>query len=398
MRFIHVRLVPLRRTQISARIHSIVRPTVMNVTDPSTASERAYSSASRSRSSREAAQINPSRAPRFVMPAEWSTHARTITVWPDLSSVEDKELLRESRREVSAIANAIAKFEPVTMYTREKHVKLAQETVSTNVTVVGLEARQLWVRDTGPVIVKAYATGRTTGLCLNFNYWGAKLPQEGDELAATKMLSDMDLPVHVAPFHAEGGAIEVDGEGTLLATESSIINSNRNPDVDKAQLEHHFYDVFGVKKTIWIPGVKGLEMTDYHIDALARFVEPGTVMLSKPPIKAEKAVRKAYAEAKAILSRELDAEGRQLRIIEVAEPDLADVVGSEFGESVASYANYLVVNGGIIMPRFGVQPADDEAFELFTHLFPGREVVQVHINALPNTGGGIHCATQQIPA
>ncbi|KAH6873937.1 hypothetical protein B0T10DRAFT_533164 [Thelonectria olida] len=336
---------------------------------------------------------------RYVMPPEWAPHSRTMTVWPDFSSIPDHAFLNAARQEVSAIATAIARFEPVTMYTRPENVEAAQATVSRNVSVVGLEeARQLWVRDTGPIVVKDVSTSRSAGLGLNFNYWGAKLPREGDEFVAERILSGMDLSLHSCPFQAEGGAIEVDGEGTLLATESSILNTNRNPDVNKQQMERHFHNAFGVRKTIWLPGVKGYDMTDYHIDAFVRFIKPGAVILSKPPGSAEQVTQDAYEEAKYMLDRESDAVGRQLQVFEVNEPDLGDIPGSEFGETVASYVNYLVVNGGLIIPRFGVASTDEDALATFRKCFPGREIVQVHLNALPNMGGGIHCATQQVPA
>ncbi|KAH7010156.1 hypothetical protein EDB80DRAFT_714555 [Ilyonectria destructans] len=337
----------------------------------------------------------------YTMPAEWELHSQTITVWPDFASIPDEKTLQAARLEVSAIANAVAQFEPVTMYTQHRNVKMAQGTVSQDVKVVGLEASQLWVRDTGPVFVKDVRNGQALALSMNFNYWGGKLPREGDETAADKIASTMSIPVFTAPFQAEGGGIEVDGEGTLLATESSIINSNRNPGLSKQQLEDHFSLALGVKKTVWLPGIRDYDITDYHIDALARFLRPGTVLLGKPPANAEAEVISAYEEARRILSQETDSHGRAFQIEEILEPDLSKIPGEHFGETgetVASYVNYLVVNGGLIVPRFGVGDADDEALQCFRELFPSRQVVQVDINTLPKLGGGIHCATQQVPA
>lgn len=331
------------------------------------------------------------------MPPEWAAHSRTMMVYPDAGTVPDGDLAL-ARREVSAIANAISRFEPVCLYTRPEHVEAARKTVHGNVSVVGLEeARHLWVRDTGPVLVKESRVGGLAGLGMNFNYWGSKASRIGDELLAEKVLADMELPLNVCSFRAEGGAIEVDGDSTLLATASSIANSNRNPGMDRAQLEQCFLEVFGVEKTIWLEGVVGYEMTDYHIDALARFVKPGTVLLSKPAQSAERVSHDAYEEAKEVLSQETDARGRRLRVVDVQEPELEELPGSAFGETVASYVNYLVVNGGIVMPRFGAK-MDDAALAIVEECFPGREVVRVHLNALPNNGGGIHCATQQVPA
>lgn len=336
---------------------------------------------------------------QFKMPAEWQKHKQTITIWPDLCSVEDPDTLVAARSEVSAISNAIAKFEPVRMYTRPESMKIATNTVSENVSVVGLEVNELWVRDTGPVIVQD-GKGNDKAINFNFNYWGGKLPRLGDEHASTRIASELGISCNQAPIQSEGGGIDVDGEGTLLATESSIINPNRNPGKTKSDIEEGLKQFLGVSKVIWLPGLKDHDITDYHVDAFARFVSPAVVLLSKSPKNADSAEFKAYMEARTILENATDAKGRQLKIYEVTEPDLELVPGAEDGEepTCASYVNFLLVNEGVLIPRFGVTEADSAALEVFRHIFPARKVVQVDINALPRLGGGIHCATQQIPA
>jgi agmatine deiminase len=369
---------------------------------------------------------------RFRMPPEWHKHSQTLTVWPDYDSIGDADILQKARSEVSAISNAIAHFEPVTMFSRPKNIKQAIQTVSKNVTVRALNASQLWVRDTGPVFAHEVQSDRSAGLKLGFNYWGGKFPSTGDETVAADVLHDMTSK-NVSPeseetisgqpdpngtrqtpstgcpqrravpgikpgFISEGGAIEVDGQGTLLATESSIINSNRNPGMSKKELEEKFEGYLGISKTIWLPGVKDYDVTDYHIDAFARFIKPGQVLLSRPSRHAKHCVIQAYIEAKEVLDREKDSRGSSLEVVEVEEPHVDDLAGELWGVAVASYANYYLVNGGLIMPRFGVEKLDDEAYEFFKRYFPGREIVQVDLNTLPKLGGGIHCATQQVPA
>ncbi|KAM6532711.1 hypothetical protein FALCPG4_005762 [Fusarium falciforme] len=334
---------------------------------------------------------------KFYMPPEWAKHSQTITVWPDFASIPDEAILRDARLEISAISNAIARFEPVTMYAKPQNVEKARDTVSENVTVRPLDASQLWVRDTGPIIVKNLSDDSRAGLSLSFNYWGDKLESQGDEEVASSILNDMGVNVFTAGFRAEGGGFEVDGQGTLLATESAIINPNRNPGMSKSDIEAQFKEYLGIDKTIWLRGIKGYEMTDYHIDALARFISPGKVLLGRMPETADKALVEAYQEARETLESATDASGNRIEIIEVAEPHPKDLRGEHFFETVASYANYLLVNGGIIIPRFGVGQADGDALELFKKCFPDREVVQVDINTVPKLGGGIHCSTQQVP-
>ncbi|KAM0354398.1 hypothetical protein ACHAPU_001442 [Fusarium lateritium] len=360
------------------------------------------------------------------MPPEWHAHSQTLTVWPDLDSIGDEGILQKARSEVSAVSNAIAQFEPVTMFTRPNSVAHATQTVSKNVTVRPLKASQLWIRDTGPIFAHEIETGRAVGLKLGFNYWGAKLPSVGDESVAADVINavatDMEgsegrevasngskqqrhaefpkersIPGIETGFISEGGAIEVDGNGTLLATESSIINPNRNSGMSKTDLEEKFKIFLGISRTIWIPGVKGYDITDYHIDAFARFVKPGQVLLSRPSRHAEPCVIRAYTEAKEILNKETDCQGTRTKVVEVGEPHPDDLAGEPWDVTVASYANYYLVNGGLIMPRFGVGELDDKAYETFKRCFPERNITQIDLNALPKLGGGIHCATQQIP-
>ncbi|KAF9776612.1 hypothetical protein IL306_005183, partial [Fusarium sp. DS 682] len=345
----------------------------------------------------------------------------TLIAWPDYASIGDMEILQKARAEVTAISNAISRFEPVTLFARPEDVVEASKTVSDNVTVRPLRVSELWIRDTGPVFVHGTQDGCSTGLKLNFNYWGYKRPSNGDEAVAASVeipeASAIDpegaensntpegktIPIVDAGFTGEGGAIEVDGDGTLLATESSIINPNRNPGKSKEDLEAAFSKYLGIDKVIWLAGVRDYDITDFHIDAFARFIKEGQVLLSRPSERADARVVQAFKEAKETLSRETDRRGRRLEVFEVEEPHYSDLpgeqweMGVEWYVGVASYVNYYLVNGGLIMPRFGIGKLDDDAYSLFRQCFPDREIVQVDLNILPKFGGGIHCATQQVP-
>ena len=191
--------------------------------------------------------------------------------------------------------------------------------------------------------------------------------------------------------------MEVDGQGTLLATESSLINPNRNPGLNKTQIEEKLKSALGLEKVIWFKGVRDEDTTDCHIDALARFVEPGTVLLSLPHGSRSDVWWEVYEDAREVLERQTDARGRKFKVVELMEPQLEVVDGGTDEGGVFSYVNYYLVNGGVIAPSFGDQDADEKCKEVLGELFPGKEVVQVRINMLPRTGGGIHCATQQVP-
>lgn len=345
--------------------------------------------------SRQTLPYTTKMATDYIMPFEGATHSHTLMAFPSIKSADSEEHLVNLQNEVVNIANTIARFEPVHLYTRPHLVSLASKKAGDNVIVKTATADQLWIRDSGPTYVYD-KNGQRTAINFNFNYWGSKLPFTGDEDIAVQIAKQESQPCIHSKIVTEGGAIEHDGQGTFLATESSLINDNRNPGMSKTQIEEELRTMLGVTHFIWVPGVKDFDITDYHIDILARFTEPGVVVISKPAPNAPEFAVKAYQEACDIISSSKDALGRSLAVHEVVEPDLTKLGEPDSGnEVVASYVNYLLVNGAVILPAYG-QDTDEEALKVMKKLFPSREVVQVLLNMLPRTGGGIHCSTQQV--
>lgn len=332
------------------------------------------------------------------MPVESAHHSHTLMAYPSMASADDEEHLKAMQDEVVDIANAISRFEPVHLFARPDLVAQAKALVTSNVFVREACADQLWIRDSGPVYVHDNQTNDHVAVAFNFNYWGDKLPHTGDESLAKHIATQANQPSLAASIRLEGGGLEHDGEGTFLGTESCIINDNRNPMMTKADIEAELTAILGVSHFIWLPGIKGYDITDYHIDAFARFVRPGVVLLSKPAARAPAVAQKAFHEARVILSNSTDSRGRQLTVYEVEEPDVT-LLGpaDEANEVIGTYANYFLVNGGVMIPKFD-QATDEQALQFFKEFFPDREVVQIPINILPRSGGGIHCATQQVPA
>ncbi|KXS98251.1 hypothetical protein AC578_6280 [Pseudocercospora eumusae] len=165
-------------------------------------------------------------------------------------------------------------------------------------------------------------------------------------------------------------------------------------------MEGYFKQCFGIEKTIWIAGERGRDITDDHIDALARFTAPDTVVVSRP-FSQHPGDRRSYDALRAVLAKETDAKGRAFKTVDIQEPDPAIVLGKNYapetGPSLA-YVNFHIVNGAVIVSALGDAESDANAAKVIGENFPGREIVQVPIHQLAAQGGGIHCSTQQIPA
>ncbi|QKX58806.1 uncharacterized protein TRUGW13939_05933 [Talaromyces rugulosus] len=372
-------------------------------------------------------------ASSFLRPAEWTRHSHCILAWPGLNNptFQTPASLTAATNEVSALARAIAAFEPVTLVVGQERLDEARELFSTGLATSGSSAAtekykirihpvreddmNLWMRDIAPTftVLRQFSAreeeGKLVGVDFNFNGWGNRHATAGTVTLAKTLLNDMKIARENASIVTEGGALEIDGQGTLLATESSIINENRNPGKDKKEIEQDLKRYLGVSKVLWVPGVKSADSTDCHIDALARFARPGLILLSRPTGPRAKTVwMKVYEETREILLKESDATGQSLQVIDIPEPDMDclgldketmdEVVSGGEWSPVMSYVNYYLPNDGLIVPKFGDEQADANAFEILKAVFgEKREMRQVYINELPLQGGGVHCATQQVP-
>ncbi|MGV9674487.1 agmatine deiminase family protein [Nocardia sp. NPDC003482] len=333
---------------------------------------------------------------RYAMPAESAPHARTWLAWPAKGSVW-AELLAPARADVARLARTIAEREPVTVLARREHVAEAARDCGPDVEVVAAPLDDVWIRDTGPVFVTA-EDGSQVGIDLNFNGWGQKAEYHMDAKVARKVLEIAGIERVLAPIVAEGGALEVDGAGTMLATESSLINPNRNPGLSHEDIERAVAELLGIVEVVWLQGVADEDVTDCHVDAVARFARPGVILLDWPvhPDPLDVFARAAY-RARTRLAEATDATGRGFEIVELPQPDRADLPGTRGPEFLYSYANFYVGNGAVYLHAFGDRRSDDRAAGIVGDLFPGREVVPVAFDAVAEGGGGIHSATQQQP-
>ncbi|WP_330295087.1 agmatine deiminase family protein [Streptomyces sp. NBC_00503] len=337
------------------------------------------------------------------LPLESDVHTRTFMAWPALSSIWPGRL-SGVRRDIANVAYAISRFEPVVILARPELAADARYACG-NGAVHGIEVIEianddLWIRDFGPTFV--VGPGAIAGVDTNFNGWGKTgttyyQPFANDAAAAATLLGQYGVNRIQAPFVGEGGSLETDGQGTLLATVSSLVNDNRNPGRTQAQVEEALKSSLGIDKVIWVPGLAGADITDCHIDCLARFTAPGQVILDKPGPRADPKWVAVYEETKRILQGATDAQGRPLAITELPGPDRTQIRGKGT-EFLSSYTNYYTVNGAVLVPQFGDPFADGMAYTILQAKYPGRDIVQLDIDNIAYGGGGIHCSTQSQPA
>ncbi|MFL1529016.1 agmatine/peptidylarginine deiminase [Pseudomonas sp. O230] len=331
----------------------------------------------------ESVLLNPNRNPGIAFGAQES-------IWEDFTA--------DVQAAIGLIARTIARHEPVTVFCRPHERSLAEEQCGErNITYVVTELDDIWMRDIGANFV-IDGEGELGAVDFNFNGWGNK-QQHADDAQLAAQVADVTQARYLRSERVgEGGGIEVDGHGTGIMTESSWINHNRNPDWSKAEVEQELKDRLGLRKIIWLPGIKGKDITDAHVDFYARFVKPGVVIanLDNDPQSYDYKVTRAHLE---ILKNATDAEGRKLQVHTVSPP--LHPRKSKFNRNnpdfAAGYINYFVINGAVIAPEFGDKPADAKAFALLSGLYPDREVVQLNIDAISAGGGGIHCVTSHQP-
>lgn len=331
----------------------------------------------------------------FVAPGEDKLHARTWMAWPSSTSIWGSSLLPGIQADIALIAKTIAKYEPVILCADgTTNASNARTKTGTTVTVISdIPVNDLWARDTA-CLFRVDSAGKHDAIGLNFNGWGNKQTYTKDGLVAEKIAAKVGVPFSKASFVSEPGAIEQDGEGTLIATESSIINSNRNSGKTKAQLETAMMAAYGATKVIWVPGIKGQDITDDHIDATSRYVRPGVVMVQVAPASDTSVWGIDSRQQFAILSAATDAKGRKLQVIKVNPPTTTRVTSPDF---LNSYMNFYICNGAIITAQFGDAVADAAAKAALAAAFPGRVIEMLNLDRLYNGGGGVHCATQQEP-
>jgi agmatine deiminase len=325
----------------------------------------------------------------YVVPPEEAPHQRTFMQWPVNREVHsDPVFLDMVQDTIAEIANTIAAFEPVTMLAHPADHARARRKLTAGVELWDIPTEDLWCRDAGPLFV-INGQGGIAISHLNFNGWGRKQIHARDSQIAPRVAERLGLPLIGSGLQGEAGGVKQDGHGLLIAHESSWVIENRNPGLRRDEVEKRLLSAYGANRIIWAPGVWDQDITDYHIDSLARFTGPGRVLMQLPddPDPSDD-FHMAALETHDIL----EAAGMQIEVI--PEPVERRVEAEDF---VAAYVNYYVCNGAVISAQFGDREADAIALEALRCAYPGREMVTLNADTLGEMGGGIHCATQQMP-
>nr|WSW71374.1 agmatine deiminase family protein [Streptomyces sp. NBC_00995] len=331
------------------------------------------------------------------MPPEWAPHERTWMAWPGPNpTFASAAELDEARRAWAAVAHAVRRFEPVTMVVGPGQEDSARALLGPDVECVVRPLDDAWMRDIGPTFVTDGC--ELAAVDWTFNGWGAQgwARWEHDRHIARSVAELAGVPVHGSPLVNEGGAIHVDGEGTVLLTETVQLGRERNPGWSRADVEAEVHARLGTRKAIWLPrglsGDYGTYGTLGHVDIVAAFARPGTVVAHVQPDPAHPD-HEITREAVRVLRAATDAKGRPLEVVEVLAPTVLRA-GGEWVDY--SYINHYLCNGGVVLCAFD-DPRDELAAGIFRRLFPTRTVTLVDARAIFAGGGGIHCITQQQP-
>lgn len=334
----------------------------------------------------------------LFMPEEAEPHQRTWMAFVANDYIWYKRQIQEVKRNLALIAKTVAKYEPVALLVSPKDhpeaVSLLDGLDSHNfpVELIPFEVDDLWLRDTGPTFVKNQK-GDKVAIDFNFNGWGNKQQHNRDAKVARFIAKQSGAVLKKTKLVLEGGCFEVDGHGTAILTKSCVLNKNRNPHLTQQEVETELKSLLGLRKIIWLEGIKGKDITDGHTDFYARFIKKGQVAVSRDNY------RKSYdyqvtRQNIETLRNSADADGNQLELVIIDTPDR---INERYGVSdfAAGYIGYYACNGAIIAQKFGDNKADKLAKDTLQKAFPDSVIEQIAIDGIASGGGSIHCATQQ---
>lgn len=348
--------------------------------------------------------------PTYLMPAEWETHAAMWLAWPHnrehwLCWIANDQ--RGSEEKYEKVLDAYCQTMHVMQESEAVHLlvldKKMEETVLTRMQKLQFRTDNLkffyiktnvpWIRDHGPIFVRNKANEIVITDWI-FNAWGGKYPPwEDDDAVPIHISKKLNMPIIQPGIVLEGGSIDVNGKGTLLTTSSCLLNKNRNPHLTKKDLEKYFHDYLDITNTLWLGEGIINDDTDGHVDDLARFVNPTTIVCVKEENPADpnyKYLKENFEQ----LQTMKDQDGKPLNIVALPMPDPVIYLDEQ---TPASYANFYIGNKIVLMPTFR-QPKDEEAKNILQKYFPDRKVIGVDSYDVIWGQGSWHCLSQQQPS
>jgi agmatine deiminase len=332
----------------------------------------------------------------YRMPAEWHPHAATWLSWPRPDGISFPDRYPEALPTLGEMVRTLAPHERIDINVRDEEVEtVARQAIGDtgNVFYHHIPSYEPWCRDHGPIFVNR---GHELAIVdWDYNAWGSKYPPYDDDDAVPRRVAELlGLPVFSPGIVMEGGALDVNGAGTLLTTESCLLNPNRNPHLNKQQIEQHLRDYLGVTNILWLgDGIVG-DDTDGHVDDLARFVNPTTVVTVVEQDPQDDNYWPLQENRKRLRAMR-DQEGNPLQVVELPMPGVVEYDGQRLP---ASYANFYIANRVVLLPTYSDQKTDAVATETLQKLFADRRVVGIDSTNLIWGLGSFHCLTQQQPA
>ena len=316
---------------------------------------------------------------------EWAPHEAIWIGFPSALGLWEDDLT-PAQAEVAALVAAIhadGAGETIWLVAADETAAAEARRLAPFATVIVEPFGDIWLRDTGAIVLGSGATRRAQGF--RFNGWGDKYDLPGDDSIGERLAAAAKLPFAKSDWVLEGGAIDGDGTGLFLTTEQCLLHPNRNPGFDKEEVEARLMRDLGAIRVIWLGDGLENDHTDGHVDNLARFVAPGRVAI--PEAVTDDPNAATYADAAEAL---LDAD---LEVVAIPSPGLIEIDGEAIP---ASYMNFLIGNAAVVVPQYGA-PNDAAAVESLAELFPDRHVVGLRADHILTGGGSFHCISQQVP-
>ena len=337
---------------------------------------------------------------KYYMPAEWYPHKCCWMQWPynnpnhngygAIPSWSHFDF-EKGRLAWANVANSIVKFEQVKMITHPDEIRKAKKLLDSKIEIIEFKIDDCWARDSGAIFL-LNDKNMLGGIDWEFNGWGKFKPYDSDNKIAKFMIENSSAAYFKNQMILEGGSIHVDGEGTLLTTEQCLLNKNRNPKLSKKEIENNLKEYLNINKIIWLKNGTD-EGTDGHVDNIACFVKPGTILSLSCKDKNDPFYEKINENLE-ILKTSTDSKGRRLNIIEL-EMSYKRLIPND--DEPSSYINFYIANNGIVMPSFEDEKADYNAKTIVQSIFPDRKIICINGIDISMGGGNVHCITQQQP-